>query len=341
MTKFQPNQSASAAHAALKNSLHTMEKAKDNAVLWFAEILQRKLYRELGYGTINQYARQELGFSTSRVGDFLSICSKLDQLPRLRQKLKEGKLGYTQAREVVKVADPKNQEQWLQFAENNSRRELAKEVKRARQTAVEQKAGQPSLLPVAKPLAPASPPVRVTLELSPTQFARFEALWEKIRKQGAVPADKVEALLEILAVQAAESSPRGDVSGPPAQIHIHQCPECKKASVQTGKGELILSEAELEKAQCDSRITTSPGRNKASIAPKTRREVLARDRHRCRRKGCGNNRFLEVHHLVQRAAGGSNEASNLVTLCSACHSLLHDRGGALAEAWLDPLETRI
>ena len=339
MTEYRPGQSAAAVHSAIKAAVRAMENAKQNAVLWFGEILERKLYLELGYSSINQYAQHELGFSTSRTGDFLNICRRLKDLPQVEAKLKTGELGYTQAREVVKVADENNQEEWLKFAQENSRRQLEREVKRAKQEAADQAVGQPSLLPLPAQQPTAAAPVRVSLEMSPTQFGRYEALWQAVRKQGAAPADKVEALLEALACYVAESSPRGDaevgLSGnninanttqaPPYQIHIHQCPDCAKATVQTSKGELELSPAELAQAQCDCR-TSEPGqRNTSAIAPAVRREVLARDRHRCQRPGCGHTRFLEVHHIVSRAAGGGNEAENLVTLCSACHTLHHEK----------------
>jgi HNH endonuclease/Helix-turn-helix domain of resolvase len=34
---------------------------------------------------------------------------------------------------------------------------------------------------------------------------------------------------------------------------------------------------------------------------------------------------LQHHHLVTRAEGGSNDESNLITLCSGCHFKLHGR----------------
>ncbi|MCI0585839.1 MAG: HNH endonuclease, partial [Planctomycetes bacterium] len=40
--------------------------------------------------------------------------------------------------------------------------------------------------------------------------------------------------------------------------------------------------------------------------------------------GCTNRLWLEVHHLVPRAAGGSNDAGNLATLCSTHHGLIHE-----------------
>lgn len=147
MTNFQPGQSAEQAHTALKSSLQTMENARQCAVLWFSEILERKLYRELGYSSINQYAKVELGFSKTRIGDFLSLCRKLKELPQVKENIAAGKLGYTAARVLVTVTDKSNEEEWLQVALNNSRRDLEQEVKRARRDAVEKKSGQTSLLP--------------------------------------------------------------------------------------------------------------------------------------------------------------------------------------------------
>ena len=65
-----------------------------------------------------------------------------------------------------------------------------------------------------------------------------------------------------------------------------------------------------------------------------RREVMARDDWRCRWTGCGwspsesyrDPRFLEVHHIVQHAHGGTNEAENLVTLCNLHHDEVHRSG---------------
>jgi len=76
--------------------------------------------------------------------------------------------------------------------------------------------------------------------------------------------------------------------------------------------------------------------------------VLARDGHTCRSCGnvCGAGE-ADVHHLIPRAAGGSDEASNLITLCDGCHAAHHpnlqgtlarrmiERWGLRLARWLD------
>lgn len=53
-----------------------------------------------------------------------------------------------------------------------------------------------------------------------------------------------------------------------------------------------------------------------------RREIYARDGYTCR--NCGADKIeLHAHHIVPLSVGGSNELSNLVTLCRECHAKLH------------------
>jgi 5-methylcytosine-specific restriction endonuclease McrA len=108
------------------------------------------------------------------------------------------------------------------------------------------------------------------------------------------------------------------------QIHVHE--KEGRTTVQTEVGERELSRAEAERMRCDAAVCRKGGRNKATIPPMVRREVLARDQHRCQAPGCGRTRFLAVHHIVPRNQGGSNKPENLSTLCSSCHRLGHEQG---------------
>ena len=52
--------------------------------------------------------------------------------------------------------------------------------------------------------------------------------------------------------------------------------------------------------------------------------ILNRDGYTCQYcKGKHKDNKLEVHHIVFRSQGGSDEESNLITLCHTCHSNLH------------------
>lgn len=66
------------------------------------------------------------------------------------------------------------------------------------------------------------------------------------------------------------------------------------------------------------------------MAPKLSKEfrykILERDNFRCRfcdRGGKHSDYILEVHHIVWRRHGGSDNPANLMTICKRCHMILH------------------
>ena len=57
----------------------------------------------------------------------------------------------------------------------------------------------------------------------------------------------------------------------------------------------------------------------------TKAMVLNRDGYKCQYcKGKHKDSKLEVHHIIFRSEGGSDEDENLITLCHTCHKALHD-----------------
>lgn len=55
-----------------------------------------------------------------------------------------------------------------------------------------------------------------------------------------------------------------------------------------------------------------------------RMEVLERDRFQCR--ACGSCHSLSVDHIMSRGSGGTDDMSNLRTLCVVCHDKRHSYG---------------
>ena len=51
--------------------------------------------------------------------------------------------------------------------------------------------------------------------------------------------------------------------------------------------------------------------------------LFERDNYTC--QCCGEKHIrLEVHHIIFRSQGGSDELDNLITLCEKCHKAIHD-----------------
>jgi hypothetical protein len=99
--------------------------------------MRRKLYRDLGYASIHQYAELALGFKKSKTSQFLRLSESLKELPRLRRSMAAGELSWTKAREVAKVATPKTEAAWIREARKSPRRVLESRVAEARRRARE------------------------------------------------------------------------------------------------------------------------------------------------------------------------------------------------------------
>ncbi|MEM0202473.1 MAG: HNH endonuclease [Archaeoglobaceae archaeon] len=65
--------------------------------------------------------------------------------------------------------------------------------------------------------------------------------------------------------------------------------------------------------------------------------VLERDNYRCR--VCGKNNASQVHHIIPKKEGRTEELSNLITLCGRCHMLLSPvPDWVVSKVWKIPLD---
>jgi hypothetical protein len=68
-----------------------------------------------------------------------------------------------------------------------------------------------------------------------------------------------------------------------------------------------------------------------ALPQETRVLVLTEAGYRCAVPTCRNILALDMHHMWEVAAGGSDDPSNLIALCPTCHALYH-RGTILPES---------
>lgn len=325
MTDYRPDLAPREVHVALLDSLDVLRRAESRAVLWFAEVLKRRLYHPLGYASMELYAAGELGFSDAKTRQFLRLARQLDDLPAVRAAVADGSLPWTKARTVASVATPETEGAWLVRAHAGSARKLENDVKRSRRAA-KVAPDAPSLLPVPEEPPPECP-VTITLRLAPEQHARFASTMETLRKQGRGES-REELLLEALAALTGDSGTRVPDGRSTNRVVLYRCEECGKASID---GRPVAPAVAAAKT-CDAVIqdTIRGGPDRSTIPPSVRRAVLARDGHRCAAPGCRSRRFLEIHHVRPRSRGGGHDPANLVTLCSACHRLVHEKDGLAA-----------
>jgi hypothetical protein len=116
-----------------------------------------------------------------------------------------------------------------------------------------------------------------------------------------------------------------------SKIHSHI------KEIESVKKILPIKNLVLETGQFDTALMKNPDLADPSVKPwgyqqgpnygyqNTRARILDRDKHTCQHcHGKSKDTSLEVHHIIFRAKGGSNDDENLITLCHTCHTQLHN-----------------
>lgn len=303
---------------------------------WLLAARKAVVHRELGYGSFTEYVERLFGYAPRVTHDKLRVAAALQALPEISDRLSEGELSYSHARELTRVATPETENQWLEATRGRTVREVEKLVSGRR--------------PGALPGSPPEPPLErhvLRFEVSGETLASFRAMVAHLRQEAGEHLDD-DALLLMLA--------RHVLGGPiedgraSYQIALDVCEGCQRAR-QVADGETIdVSRAAAEMARCDAQrvprahvganADAATSRATQDVPPATRRLVLRRDHHRCQVPGCKHATWVDVHHVQTRADGGEHDPNNLLTLCGVHHRAAHEgaliitgSGAASLEFW--------
>lgn len=97
---------------------------------------------------------------------------------------------------------------------------------------------------------------------------------------------------------------------------------------------LPINKIVLEVGQFDTHLMKNPSLNNPKIRhwgyqkgtnygfANSREHALSRDKYTCQCCGAKKTR-LEVHHIIYRSNGGTDDLDNLITLCEKCHKKVH------------------
>ena len=106
------------------------QRVESELCFYLREVDERRLYLKLGFASTLDYARERLGFEQRKAQSLLYMASRFQELPVLAKAFSAGELPWTKAREVVKVARPETEREWLKKCHEMSNRQLEQEVRR-------------------------------------------------------------------------------------------------------------------------------------------------------------------------------------------------------------------
>jgi 5-methylcytosine-specific restriction endonuclease McrA len=299
---------------------------------WLVEGKRVRVHEPLGYGSYLHYLEQVFGYGPRQAGERLRVAEALVRLPALMHALADSSLPWSSVRELVRVVAPATEAEWLAAARGKTVREIEDMVSGRK--------------PGDRPADPADPgAIRhvLRLELSADSMAAFRDARRRIELEAGQTLDD-DAAVRMLAHYALGGP--GDPGRAAYQVAMTVCERCGRGS-RDGAGRVFAVEPhQIDAACCDAQHIgpTHVGHDSApasqSIPPRIRRLVWRRDHGRCQAPGCRASRYLEVHHIVARSDGGTHDPSNLVLMCSAHHTRIHEGSLHLGGSAPDRLEFR-
>jgi len=271
-----------------------------------------EIWRELGKASLLEYLEEVLGYGPRAAIERVPVALALDELPELAKALGAGELSYSAVRELTRVATPATEHEWREHARGRNLRQIEEKV------AFHKRGDRPNDRPSPEPRAQF-----VRFEVRPATFALIRQVRQVLADErgGTLDDDALIAAMcnAVLAGDTSEDNRRAKF-----QVATVTCPTCDYAAHVGAGAEVPIDRADRERAECDAQRVSATARATQDITPKKRAAVFRRDRGRCCVPGCRSARYLEVHHIIPRADGGSHELENLCLLCDGHHHALHD-----------------
>jgi len=95
-------------------------------------LLERRLYRRIGFVRLSDYARERLGISGRTLQEAAWVATRLDALPAISRAYDRSELSWARARALCAIATVEDEEQWLEVARTRTVEELEELAKRSR-----------------------------------------------------------------------------------------------------------------------------------------------------------------------------------------------------------------
>jgi hypothetical protein len=285
---------------------------------WLRIAEQQKAWPALGYVHGLEYLEDVFGYAPRTAMERLRVARELGELPQLEDALRVGELSYSVVRELTRVATPETVEAWLEQARGRRFRDVEQLVAGRRKGDKPEDAPDPALVKH-----------RIVLELDGESFAlwrHMQTIIEHGREQKLDDRELVLALGDRLVRETKVESGVACVEPEFLIQKISSCSGCERVWQDAGGVRVEVGRSVLERAECNALICDDEHgeRAKRTLSRKIARLVLERAQHRCQVPGCRSSKHLAIHHIIFRAHGGTNAASNLIVLCDGHHRLLHD-----------------
>jgi hypothetical protein len=326
-----------------------------NAVSYQLLVLVREFDDRMGwakwsYPNCAEWLSWRCQISLSAAREKVRTAQALRDLPAISLAFSEGRLSYTKARALTRVAAEHGEDALLRYALDATAPQVEERCRQIRNVHPDsvrdaQRAWEARWLSAYRNAARGTLCLRLELPLEVGELV-MQAI-ERAMEREEIPdgvaerspsgfynqqADALVAIVKTyLEGGASKSGSEFSSTADRYQVVVH----VDEAALHGGAGRADAPLETIKRLACDTSVVVvtedergTPlgiSRKQRTVSTPIRRALLARDRH-CTFPGCHRTRFVEAHHVDHWVDGGETSVGNLVLLCSYHHRLLHEGG---------------
>ncbi|MFO7179456.1 MAG: hypothetical protein DIU78_012220, partial [Pseudomonadota bacterium] len=198
------------------------------------------VHRHLGYASFAQYVENLFGYSFRTTDDKLRTAMALEELPELGKALNEGTLCWSAVRELVRVATPATEHEWLEVARGKTVRRIEQLVS--------------GKAPGDKPSDPGRPEVRrhvLRFDVSAQTYATFREAAALLRRRCSEPMNDDMLLLHVAREILGGPSDAGRSS---YQVSVTVCERCQRGIQHAAGADVELPPEVVDMILCDAQV---------------------------------------------------------------------------------------
>ena len=322
----------------LKNELHSrallaaknFKEAEKDLQEILREIDQHKVFYDLGYGSLKDYAMRGLGLTYDVAYNHCTVAQKSQDLPEIRKAVSEGVLSVSAVRQMASVLTKENEREFVELGSRLTQTELMREIARRNPETIEvperaryvRKDRLALEMRVSEDLMKE---FRRVQDLESESQRKFCSLEDALKAAVGAYLEKYDPLKKAARAQKRLEKTAGKTSEKMAE---------KKAE-QTATQEPVLNPLPLEETHDASprRIirqteVNSLQKRRTVIPAAVQHTVTLKLKDQCSHvdaKGvrCTKKRWLHFHHIKPLSEGGDHRAENITLLCSGHHRMIH------------------
>lgn len=281
----------------------------------------------------------------------------LEELPLVAEEFAAGRLSYSKVRAITRVATPANEEELVMYAQHTTAAQVERivrtyrgyrspkeETEAANRLYDEQNLQVEYDLDGAGILSGRMPPEIAAALLQALEFRRTHMPADQRgdggpagppRPRGAINVDALAMIVETFMASQPATRNGGDRwmvgINVDADVLVDDDPD---RTCELNDGAALPAET-VRRLFCDASTVAlihrhigeplTVTRRSRSLPRSARRAARFRD-HGCRFPGCGEQTFVDVHHIHHQGRGGGHEPTNVVELCWFHHRLVHEGG---------------